>query len=60
MNRLNQVRNQLNLLFLWTKVDVEVDLKKALYGAESGLEQTHVFLRLILNQLRLPISPLRH
>lgn len=59
MNRLSQVRNLLNLLFLWTKVDVS-RLKKSFVWCRRPDSNRHVFLRLILNQLRLPISPLRH
>ena len=59
MNRLSQVRNSLNLLFLWTKVDVS-RLEKSFLWCRRPDSNRHVFLRLILNQLRLPISPLRH
>lgn len=59
MNRLSQVRNSLNLLFLWTKVDVS-RLEKSFVWCRRPDSNRHVFLRLILNQLRLPISPLRH
>ncbi len=59
MNRLSQVRNSLNLLFLWTKVDVG-RLEKSFVWCRRPDSNRHVFLRLILNQLRLPISPLRH
>lgn len=59
MNRLSQVRNSLNLLFLWTKVDVS-GLEKSFVWCRRPDSNRHVFLRLILNQLRLPISPLRH
>ena len=59
MNRLSQVKNSLNLLFLWTKVDVS-RLEKSFVWCRRPDSNRHVFLRLILNQLRLPISPLRH
>ena len=59
MNRLSQVKNSLNLLFLWTKVDVS-RLEKSFLWCRRPDSNRHVFLRLILNQLRLPISPLRH
>lgn len=59
MNRLKKARNLLNLLFLWTKVDVS-RLEKSFVWCRRPDSNRHVFLRLILNQLRLPISPLRH
>lgn len=59
MDRLRKVRNLLNLLFLWTKVDVS-RLEKSFIWCRRPDSNRHVFLRLILNQLRLPISPLRH
>ena len=59
MDRLRKARNMLNLLFLWTKVDVS-RLEKSFVWCRRPDSNRHVFLRLILNQLRLPISPLRH
>lgn len=59
MYRLRKARNLLNLLFLWTKVDVS-RLEKSFVWCRRPDSNRHVFLRLILNQLRLPISPLRH
>lgn len=59
MDRLRKARTLLNLLFLWTKVDVS-RLKKSFVWCRRPDSNRHVFLRLILNQLRLPISPLRH
>ena len=59
MDRLRKARNLLNLLFLWTKVDVS-RLEKSFVWCRRPDSNRHVFLRLILNQLRLPISPLRH
>lgn len=59
MYRLKKARNLLNLLFLWTKVDVN-RLEKSFEWCRRPDSNRHVFLRLILNQLRLPISPLRH
>ncbi len=59
MYRLRKARNLLILLFLWTKVDVS-RLEKSFVWCRRPDSNRHVFLRLILNQLRLPISPLRH
>ncbi len=59
MDRLRKARNLLNLLFLWTKIDVD-RLEKSFVWCRRPDSNRHVFLRLILNQLRLPISPLRH
>lgn len=59
MDRLRKARTLLNLLFLWTKADVS-RLKKSFVWCRRPDSNRHVFLRLILNQLRLPISPLRH
>lgn len=59
MDRLRKARNLLNSLFLWTKVDVS-RLEKSFVWCRRPDSNRHVFLRLILNQLRLPISPLRH
>ena len=59
MDRLRKARNLLNPLFLWTKVDVSRPEKSFVWCRRPDSNR-HVFLRLILNQLRLPISPLRH
>lgn len=59
MDRLRKAKTLLNLLFLWTKVDVS-RLEKNFVWCRRPDSNRHVFLRLILNQLRLPISPLRH
>ena len=57
--RLRKARNLPNLLFLWTKVDVS-RLAKSFVWCRRPDSNRHVFLRLILNQLRVPISPRRH